>query len=112
MTQRATSPPSDIKARRESRTVQITWEPGHVGTYETKELRAACCCAQCVDEHTGRRILDVDAIPEDIHVTEMELVGNYAIRFRFSDGHDLGIYSWPQLRALCPCPKCNPHAGD
>jgi len=29
-----------------------------------------------------------------------ELVGNYAIRIRFSDGHDTGIYSWRYLREL------------
>jgi DUF971 family protein len=29
-----------------------------------------------------------------------ELVGRYAIRIRFSDGHDTGIYSWRYLREL------------
>lgn len=29
-----------------------------------------------------------------------ELVGRYAIRIRFSDGHDTGIYSWSCLREL------------
>lgn len=31
-----------------------------------------------------------------------ELVGNYAIRIRFSDGHDTGIYSWQYLREIDP----------
>jgi DUF971 family protein len=31
-----------------------------------------------------------------------ELVGNYAIRIRFSDGHDTGIYSWDYLREIDP----------
>lgn len=31
-----------------------------------------------------------------------ELVGNYAIRIRFSDGHDTGIYSWRYLREIEP----------
>ena len=31
-----------------------------------------------------------------------ELVGNYAMRIRFSDGHDTGIYSWDYLRQLDP----------
>jgi len=29
-------------------------------------------------------------------------VGNYALRIRFSDGHDTGIYSWRYLRSLDP----------
>jgi len=31
-----------------------------------------------------------------------ELVGNYAVRLRFSDGHDTGIYSWGYLRQIDP----------
>jgi hypothetical protein len=34
-----------------------------------------------------------------------ELVGNYAIRIRFSDGHDTGIYSWQYLREIDPAAK-------
>lgn len=31
-----------------------------------------------------------------------EVVGNYALRIRFSDGHDTGIYSWAYLREIDP----------
>jgi DUF971 family protein len=31
-----------------------------------------------------------------------ELVGNYAIRFRWSDGHDTGIFDFRFLRSLDP----------
>ena len=31
-----------------------------------------------------------------------ELVGNYAIKIRFSDGHDTGLYSWTYLREIDP----------
>ncbi len=33
---------------------------------------------------------------------DAELVGNYAVRIRFSDGHDTGIYSWSYLREIDP----------
>ncbi|MCH2144725.1 MAG: DUF971 domain-containing protein [Phycisphaerales bacterium] len=32
--------------------------------------------------------------------TDAELIGNYAIRIRFSDGHDTGIYSWTYLKSI------------
>ena len=32
--------------------------------------------------------------------TTAELVGNYAVRIRFSDGHDTGLYAWKLLREL------------
>ncbi len=31
-----------------------------------------------------------------------ELVGNYAIRIHFSDGHSTGIFSWDYLRSIDP----------
>lgn len=31
-----------------------------------------------------------------------EMVGNYALRIRFSDGHHTGIYSWDYLRQIDP----------
>lgn len=31
-----------------------------------------------------------------------ELVGNYALRVRFSDGHHTGLYSWAYLREIDP----------
>lgn len=31
-----------------------------------------------------------------------ELVGNYALRVTFSDGHSTGIYSWAYLRQIDP----------
>ena len=33
-------------------------------------------------------------------------VGNYAIQITFNDGHATGIYSYDQLRTICPCPDC------
>ena len=38
-----------------------------------------------------------------------ELVGNYAIRITFSDGHSSGIYSWRYLREIDPA---NPAPTD
>lgn len=40
-----------------------------------------------------------------------ELVGNYALRIRFSDGHDTGIYSWGYLREIDPQHQPQPGQG-
>lgn len=34
--------------------------------------------------------------------------GNYALNFKFNEGHDTGIYSYEHLRKICPCPECVP----
>lgn len=40
--------------------------------------------------------------PGPLAAEDAELVGNYAIRIRFSDGHHTGIYSWEYLRRIDP----------
>ena len=35
-----------------------------------------------------------------------EGVGKYALKFKWNDGHELGIYSWQWLRQICPCEEC------
>lgn len=34
-----------------------------------------------------------------------ELVGNYALRIRFSDGHETGLFTWEYLREIDPARK-------
>ncbi len=36
-----------------------------------------------------------------LRIDAVEPVGHYALRIRFSDGHDTGIYTWRYLRELC-----------
>jgi DUF971 family protein len=33
-------------------------------------------------------------------ITAIEPVGHYAVRLKFDDGHDTGLYSWEYLREL------------
>ena len=89
--------PSDIKLKRAEGILEVTWGDQAPRRYGIRQLRRECACASCVDEMTGVRILDVQAVPKDIGITSMEVVGNYAIKFVFSDGHDTGIYSWDRL---------------
>ena len=89
--------PTDIKLNRAERVLEISWRDETPRRHDVKQLRCACACAGCVDERTGVRTLDVGAVPGDIGITHMQLVGNYAIKFSFSDGHDTGIYSWDRL---------------
>ncbi len=36
-----------------------------------------------------------------ISITQIDQIGNYAIKLTFNDGHDTGIYSWEYLYNLC-----------
>ena len=32
---------------------------------------------------------------------DVEPVGKYALRFKWNDGHETGLYSWTYLRNVC-----------
>ncbi len=87
---------------------EVTWNDGHFGSYPSWYLRENCPCASCVDEITGRRRLAPGSIPSTLERVNVEAVGNYALRFDWSDGHNTGIYTFDHLRSICPCPQCRP----
>jgi len=85
--------PTDIKLKRAERILEISWRDETPCRYDVKQLQCACACAGCVDERTGVRTIQLEAVADNIGITHMELVGNDTINFSFSDGHDTGIYS-------------------
>ena len=86
--------------------IAVTWDEQHVSTYTARDLRLRCQCAACRDELTGQPLLDPNTIPADIRAVSVALVGTYAIRIDWSDGHDTGIYSYDYLLSICPCERC------
>jgi ATP-binding protein involved in chromosome partitioning len=86
--------------RRDSRTLSILWEDGHRDDFDVRDLRLACHCARCVEEMSGRKLLDPKTIRSDVSPRKIVSIGNYAIQFNWSDGHNTGIYSFKDLRAL------------
>ncbi len=105
--------PSGVKINKTDRTTTISWEDGHKSQYSFDGLRVICPCAMCkgghrhmggpVDPRTVR-----DAETTDIVLRDAIPMGSYAIQFYWSDGHSSGIYTWPLLRAACPCSICLP----
>jgi len=81
--------------------LRITWADGRICEYLAPALRRACPCAQCVNEWTGQRTLQPEAISEELSIADLNIVGRYALNFRWSDGHETGIYSFKYLRDLC-----------
>lgn len=88
--------------------VGIVWKDGHESIYRGHYLRCQCRCAACIDEVTGRRILDERSVPEDVQARIYQGIGHYGVQFVWSDGHSTGIYPLTLLRDLCPCAACAP----
>jgi DUF971 family protein len=80
------------------RELRILWGDGASSAYAAAQLRRACPCAMCIEEMTGRRLLDPADVPDDLKLRAAEIVGSYALRFEFSDGHGSGIYTFERLR--------------
>ena len=92
--------PREIK-QEDDFTIRITWADDRECYYHAAALRRSCPCAQCVNEWTGERVLKPENIADELEIHDLSLVGRYAINFRWSDGHETGIYSFRYLRELC-----------
>lgn len=96
----------EVAPTEDGQRLRIRWADGHVSEYEPRYLRLSCRCATCVEEGSGRRILDPRSVPEDVYPLAIRYVGRYALAFEWSDFHSTGIYPYELLRAICPCPQC------
>lgn len=91
--------------------ITFKWPDGHVSIYTARDLRLACRCALCIEETSGRPLLDPAKVPETIRAQHMELMGQYAVSIKWTDGHSTGIYNFRDLRARCPCAECQAKRG-
>lgn len=78
----------------------VEWKDGVSSVIELWKIRVSCGCAVCCNEITGEPLLNPDTVPRDITAKRISPVGNYAITFEWSDGHDTGIYPWELIREL------------
>jgi DUF971 family protein len=83
--------------------VAVAWSDGTETYFPAEFLRAASPSA----ENLGERDIFGQQYGGDgpkkfpgVEVTAWEPVGNYALRFEFSDGHRTGLYSFPYLKKL------------
>jgi ATP-binding protein involved in chromosome partitioning len=95
------SPTTSVGFRqRDARTLSVLWQDGHRDDFDVRDLRLDCHCAACIEEASGRALLDPKSVPPDIAPRVISSVGNYAITISWSDGHSTGIYSFEYLRAI------------
>ncbi len=90
--------PTEIKLRRTSRVLALTWEDGATFELPFEYLRVHSPSAEVRGHGPGQETLQVGK--ENVLITKIEPVGHYAIKLIFDDGHDTGLYSWSYLREL------------
>ncbi|MEW6733735.1 MAG: DUF971 domain-containing protein [Acidobacteriota bacterium] len=101
----ALSIPSEI-SKTTAEEITIRWDDGHVSVFPIQYLRAECSCPICGNQRINQGRIDPTAFSQHLTITGAAHEGHYGVRFFFSDGHDKGIYTWLQLRQLCPCAIC------
>lgn len=90
--------PSEIKFHQQSRLLAVTFSTGEVFNLPCEYLRVFSPSAE-VRGHGGGELMLVDG-KQDVTIDAIEPVGQYAVRLRFDDGHDTGLYSWDVLYDL------------
>lgn len=96
--------PKNIESREGK--IAIAWSDGHQSVYDARDLRMGCRCAACVDEWTRQNLIQPERVPRLVKPNSIDVVGNYALHFAWSDGHDTGIYTYDYLREVCGCDEC------
>lgn len=93
----AAAVPTDIKLHRKSRLLDVVWTD-RTDSLPLEYLRVFSPSAE-VRGHGGGEPMLV-AGKREVNVSAIEPVGRYAVRLKFDDGHDSGLFSWPTLREL------------
>ncbi len=90
--------PIDIKLHQASKLLEIQFDNHTECQLSCEFLRVYSPSAEVKGHGPGQEVLQVGK--EDVNITGIEPVGNYAIKLIFSDGHDTGLYSWDYLYHL------------
>ncbi|WP_020483116.1 gamma-butyrobetaine hydroxylase-like domain-containing protein [Methylomonas sp. MK1] len=90
--------PTEIKLHKVSAILEIHFDDESIYELPSEYLRVFTQSAEAVGHGPGQETLQIGK--QDVTITDIQPVGNYAIKLVFSDGHDTGIYSWDLLYKL------------
>jgi len=90
--------PTDIKLRTTSRLLEVSFDDGTRFELPFEYLRVFSPSAEVRGHGGGEGILQLGK--QNVGISAVEPVGNYALRLVFDDGHGTGLYSWSLLHEL------------
>ncbi len=90
--------PTELRLKRAEKLLDITFEDGTRFSLPAEYLRVESPSAEVQGHGPGeKKIVSGRAF---VGIIGLEPVGNYAVRIKFDDLHDTGIYSWSYLYEL------------
>jgi DUF971 family protein len=87
--------PTEIKLHQKSRLLEISFNDGKIFQLPCEFLRVYSPSAEVRGHGPGQEILQTGK--QEVSITHIEPIGQYAIQLNFSDGHNTGLYSWDLL---------------
>ena len=82
-------------------TLFIKWDDGVESSINVQTLRRFCPCATCSSNRDEQSKSFIPLYYSDqLEITKLSEVGNYAISVYWKDGHSTGIYEFTFLRSL------------
>lgn len=102
-----TPPPISVNLQKDTG-LTVEWADGEVSFYPIAHLRRMSPSAEAREQRKEIKSNPLTVLKSSspgagpLRALSAELVGNYALRIVFSDGHKTGIYSWRYLRQIDP----------
>ncbi len=90
--------PTEIRLRKASKLLVVCFDDGASFEYPFEYLRVHSPSAEVKGHGPGQERLQTGK--EQVVLTAVEPVGQYAVRLVFDDGHNTGLYTWAYLREL------------
>jgi DUF971 family protein len=90
--------PIEIKLHQTSKLLEIKFDNNMECMLSCEFLRVYSPSAEVRGHGIGQETLQTGK--ENINITAIEPIGNYAVKLVFTDGHDTGLYSWDYLYYL------------
>ncbi len=90
--------PSEIRYVSAEKRLEIDFDNGVTFSYPAEYLRVESPSAEVQGHGPGQK--QTVSGRRHVGILEIEPVGNYAVRIRFDDLHDTGIFSWKYLYEL------------
>jgi DUF971 family protein len=90
--------PTELSLHQRSRTLEVSFDDGSRFNLPCEYLRVYSPSAEVRGHGPGQEVLQVGK--ENVNITHIEPVGNYAVCLHFDDGHNTGIYAWETLYDL------------
>ncbi len=87
--------PTEIRLKREEKALEVTFEDGNTFTIPAELLRVESPSADVQGHSPSQKT--VVAGRRHVGIMAVEPVGNYAVRLKFDDLHDTGIFTWDIL---------------